>query len=328
MPKNTKNMKKGLSYRDDNEDQEVTLRRSGENVVQVAPRKRPRQEAVIYEVYDDIVEVNADGTPVDAILQQEDQRPTTWETVPNEAHYSLVTTKIAKLSEEVGAMKNDIKVQVEKFLAKNSRQINASMGSFMDGMDRRQENLRQFLKNECKSYHARSVRLSQVKVERMREFLQRLRPILHKAFVNVNVEQQKIEEIEKAITDLYHKVDYNEYSEKVQSDQANARMVNKINELVLAVKTGFTDLSQELQDSHGNKSEAQYRLEQIVEELTDVSVELKQKTADPVLDKLLAEREGITFEDPKTTRSPTDQALHPTRYSRLKPTTSWETEED
>ena len=97
------------------------------------------------------------------------------------------------------------------------------------------------------------------------------------------------------------------------------------------MKTGFADLSQDLEDRNDNKPEAQYRLEQIINELTDVSVELKQKAADPVLDKLLAEREGITFEDPKPSRSPTEQALHPEcpkRYSRLQPSTSWETEED
>ena len=325
MPKKTKNIKKGLSYTDENEDHEVTICRSDRNVIQVAPRKRPRPETIPLE--DDIVEVNADGVPIELIQQHEDPRPgpSTWEAIPNEAH--TVAAKIAKLSEEVGNIKKDVKTTVVRYLAKNSRQFNVSIGSFMDGMDRKHESLKRFLKAECSLSHARAVRMSQVKVERMREFLQRLRPILHKAFVNVNVEQQKIEEIEKAITDLYHRVDYNEYSDNIKSDQANTRMVNKINELVLAMKTGFADLKQDLEDRNDNKSEAQYCLEQIITELTDVSVELKQKAADPVLDKLLAEREGITFEDPKPSRSPTEQALK-SRYSRLQPSSSWEIEED
>ena len=58
----------------------------------------------------------------------------------------------------------------------------------------------------------------------------------------------------------FHILD-NDYASNVKIDANNELMTNKINELILAIKTGFTDISKDLEERSDLKTNMQYLLE-------------------------------------------------------------------
>ena len=89
------------------------------------------------------------------------------------------------------SIKKETKKSVNSKLQKHTEAYNKSMSSILDKIDKDNEVTKNFLMKECDMNHQRAIRLTNQNFGRCRDYLAKLRPILSKAFQNINEERAK-----------------------------------------------------------------------------------------------------------------------------------------